>query len=94
MNNKEAYIEVRNQDALEYCKKQSMLEQMVGNETWKHYEHAAMALKKQIPKKPAGDPSYYLNALHCPACGYFLGYPHNKHQKFCAECGQAIDWSV
>lgn len=53
MNNKKAYIEVRNQDALEYCKKQSMLEQIVGNETWRHYEHAAMALKKQIPKKPA-----------------------------------------
>lgn len=52
MNKDEAYIVVRNQDSLEYCKKQSMLEQMVGNEVWKHYEYATKALKKQIPKKP------------------------------------------
>lgn len=52
MTEDEAYRNVRNQDALEYCKKQSMLEQMVACETWKHFEYASRALEKQIPKKP------------------------------------------
>ena len=52
MNEYTMYKLIRNQDALEYCKKQSMLEQMVGNEVWKHYEYAAKALNKQIPQKP------------------------------------------
>lgn len=52
MNEDTMYKLIRNQDALEYCKKQSMLEQMVGNEVWKHYEYAAKALKKQISQKP------------------------------------------
>ena len=46
MTVQEAEKKVRNEDALEYCKKQSMLEQMVGNETWRHYHYAAKALEE------------------------------------------------
>lgn len=59
------------------------------------------AVKKQIPKKPK---TYLVNMKHidflCPNCKkriiskvdgeWFAG----KNQKFCDECGQAIDWSV
>ena len=48
----DSYKYVRNEDALEYCKKQAMLEQMVGNESWRHYSYAVTALEKQLPKKP------------------------------------------
>lgn len=41
-----AYRKFRNEEALEYCRKQSMLEQMVGNETWKHYDTASKALEE------------------------------------------------
>jgi hypothetical protein len=43
---------IRLEDALEFCKKQSMFEQVVSNEDWKHYSIAAEAIKKRIPTKP------------------------------------------
>lgn len=59
------------------------------------------ALEKQIPKKPK---SYLVNMKHidflCPNCkkriiskvdGEWLA---GKNQKFCDECGKALDWSV
>lgn len=58
------------------------------------------AVKKQIPKKPK---TYLVNMKHidflCPNCkkkivskvdGDFIA---GKNQKFCDECGQALDWS-
>ena len=93
MKNNEAYKLVRNQDALEYCKKQSMLEQMLGNDTWRHYEYAAKALEKRIPKKPVFYTSWFSDAPNCPSCGVFLGIPHIDNDMFCNKCGQAIDWS-
>lgn len=51
------------------------------------------ALEKQIPQKPIGDAVFYLNELYCPSCRRFLGFPHNKHYNFCANCGQALNWS-
>ena len=42
----EAYKKFRNEEALEYCRKQAMLEQVVGNENWKHYNTAAKALEE------------------------------------------------
>ena len=97
MDKNEIYQLVRNQDALEYCKKQSMLEQMVGNESWKHYEYAAKALKKQIPKQPNfWEEKYYYSptpnddwGYECPCCGNReIDYPEHH-----CICGQALDWS-
>lgn len=91
MDKNEIYQLVRNQDALEYCKKQSMLEQMVGDEKWKHYEYAAKALKKQIPKR--------VKHIESTTDGHLLGYCPScilkvlDENKFCYECGQALDWS-
>lgn len=93
MNNTEIYVAVRNKDALEYCKKQSMLEQAVGNEKWKHYHYAISALEKQIPKKPVVDESWFPDALNCPSCGTFVGFQYDHNDKFCHNCGQALDWS-
>lgn len=53
------------------------------------------ALEKQTPKKPKVN----YPALFCPCCksymiarldGYFIV---ETKQKYCHECGQAIDWS-
>lgn len=61
---------------------------------------AIEALEKQIPKKTK---TYLVNMKHidflCPNCkkrivsivdGEWLA---GKNQKFCDECGQALDWS-
>lgn len=96
MKNKEEYLLVRNQDALEYCKKQSMLEQMVGDEKWKHYEYAVKALKKQIPRQPIFWIHQYYDSrfeddwgYECPCCGNRdIDYPEHH-----CTCGQALDWS-
>lgn len=46
------------------------------------------ALEKQIPKKPVRDKEDVFTWLwRCPRCG---GRPM---QTYCANCGQAIDWS-
>lgn len=87
MAEQDTYKLVRNQDALEYCKKQSMLEQMVGEEKWKHYEYAAKALKKQIPLKPT---TFGKDLFDCAFCGRVL----EKHShNYCPKCGQKLDWS-
>ena len=90
MNDNEIYVAIRNEDALEYCKKQSMLEQMVGNETWRHYEYAAKALKTRIPKKVKYIETTTDNHLlgYCPSCTLKV----LDENKFCCECGQALDW--
>lgn len=97
MNNNEAYLLVRNEDALEYCKKQAMLEQMVGNEAWRYYEYAVKALKKQIPRTPIVWRHQYWYApeidddwgYQCPCCGNRdIDYPEHH-----CICGQALDWS-
>ena len=98
MNENEVYKLIRNKDALEYCKKQSMLEQMIGNEKWRHYEYAAKALKKQIPRTPIVWKHQYWYApeidddwgYECPCCGNRdIDYPEHH-----CTCGQALDWNV
>lgn len=61
---------------------------------------AKEALEKQIPKKPqikefpdedeeSGD-RYLWTFYICPVCGEHIGLRYNK---FCSNCGQALDWS-
>ena len=48
------------------------------------------ALEKQIPKKPIEKPTRGLfSDIRCPDCKTLIA----RHQKFCKECGQALDWS-
>lgn len=55
---------------------------------------AAKALEKQIPMRP-------IHNHHCPNCGYGLPIKGITDdfcsccfkQKYCPDCGQAIDWS-
>ena len=56
---------------------------------------AINALEKQIPKKPAEmKPTDKLlqEYFACPICGGWVGMDEYLN-KFCAGCGQAIDWS-
>lgn len=45
------------------------------------------ALEKQIPKKPIC--KKYTTDTKCPVCNTFVLI----YNKYCIECGQAIDWS-
>ena len=59
------------------------------------------ALEKQLPKKPITDSTHYagFEDFLCPSCkkriisrldgNWLAGRP----QKYCDECGQALDWS-
>lgn len=51
------------------------------------------AIKKQIPEKPIAKPYMYGEEFFCPSCNKFICFTHNKHPKYCDECGQALDWS-
>lgn len=50
-------------------------------------EEAKGALEKQIPKKPIC--RKYTDDTRCPVCNTFVLI----HNKYCIECGQALDWS-
>lgn len=43
-------------------------------------------LKGQEPAKPRYDRGY--RDYNCPACGVYLLF----HQKYCNECGRALQW--
>lgn len=53
------------------------------------------ALKKQVPMKPKRN-NYYpktgVTEYVCSVCGKNSWYSVKEHQKYCSECGQAIDW--
>lgn len=62
---------------------------------------AIKSLKKQIPKKPVISKANLTDFqdFHCPSCnkkiisrldGEFIA---GRLQKYCADCGQALDWS-
>lgn len=80
----------RLEDALEFFKKQSVLEQVVSNdEKSRCFSLAVDALEKQIPKKPLEEKRYY-GIGKCPTCNaVFMDNTTN----YCGNCGQAIDWS-
>lgn len=66
------------------------------------FEVAIKALEKQIPKKPRATEDYP-HRLYCPNCYY--PFERSKSEidlirehfivvnKYCPECGQALDWS-
>ena len=100
MTVQEAENKVRNEDALEYCQKQSMLEQMVASEKWKHYHYASEALEKQIPEIPSIEGDGYCpegNLVYdtwiCPNCGKDYEIEYDDYD-YCPKCGQKIDKSV
>lgn len=85
--------------ALEFCKEQSVLEQYVSDEKWKHFDVAVSAIEKQIPKTPIKRNSvcysksvegeeFYAYDYHCPLCGVKV----NGEKHHC-PCGQALDWN-
>lgn len=49
-------------------------------------ELSAMAIDKQIPKKPKTDDRYVMYI--CPWCNDFVKVSHN----YCQNCGQKLNW--
>lgn len=47
------------------------------------------ALFRMTPKKPFEEWCGWLHRFECPSCGATIDRYNNK---FCARCGQAIDW--
>lgn len=75
------------------------------NEMLKAYENIGLypeevkeALKRIESKKPKADKRKYHEDYTCPYCGHrFIskdetGWFSGMRQKFCPDCGQAIDW--
>ena len=50
----------------------------------KVWKTAISALEKQIPKKPSET-----DKARCIHCGCVV----NRNERFCKNCGQALDWS-
>ena len=75
----------------------TMLNKIQGDEAFGiyHYLTGGEELKsaREIPKKPVSDNTWFIDAMNCPSCGIFLGFRGDDNDKFCAKCGQAIDWS-
>ena len=82
MTNEEAIIDIREN-----------IQPIIGG---KSLEIAISALEKQIPKKPILDtifPSGF-KWWRCPVCNKIIvGCIANRPQKYCDDCGQALDWS-
>lgn len=49
-------------------------------------------IEKQIPKKPI-EIDTYGEYYKCPICNKYIVDNFGCADKFCRECGQAIDWS-
>ena len=63
---------------------------------------AAKAVERMIPKKPTWTDSDDILDAKCFNCGKIIGNRYNfwmskptrrYNRNFCADCGQAIDWS-
>jgi hypothetical protein len=59
---------------------------------------AKKALQKQIPQKPIPEGQDEQDYILCPCCKNPVGavddyLGKNKLNKFCHNCGQALDWS-
>lgn len=62
---------------------------------WPLYQRSIKSLKelvdKATPKKPVRFiDKFYISLPKCPICRTI---PHTCTQKYCDECGQALDWS-
>ena len=76
-------------DALDYFKRRK--EMYLDDLIQKRENVAIQALEKQVPKKPEmhiGDYEFERWPI-CPKC---KGELHPNGEKFCSDCGQAIDW--
>lgn len=63
---------------------------------YKAFMLAILALEKQMPKKPITDSTHYagFEEFLCPSCKKrIISRLDGRLQKYCDECGQAIDWS-
>ena len=65
------------------------------------FETAIEALEKQVPKKPIIDKANLTDfqTFHCPSCDKKIisrldgEWIAGRLQKYCDNCGQALDWS-
>lgn len=82
MTNEEAIIDIREN-----------IQPIIGG---KSLDIAISALEKQIPKKPILDTIFPSGVKwwRCPVCNKIIvGCIANRPQKYCANCGQALDFN-
>lgn len=82
MTNEEAIIDIREN-----------IQPIVGG---KSLDIAISALEKQIPKKPILDTIFPSGVKwwRCPVCNKIIvGCIANRPQKYCSNCGQALDFN-
>lgn len=90
---------MKSEDALNWCEdfRDNIIKTGVKKEKYtlavKAMREAIIALKKQIPQKPRIDNDDW---ICCPRCNetFYLINTHNKRNKYCGNCGQAIDWGI
>lgn len=89
MTNEEAFeITVNELEWKEVQQSMALKDSDIYNEGIQYLKTCAMAIEKQIPKKPLPEDRYYGNG-RCPSChAVFL----DRSTKYCGNCGQALDW--
>lgn len=93
------YEEHTYEDALKVIKKQ--VRHWEKGESFEYhlqpFKTAVKALEKQIPRKLKAPSDPFDTVEECPCCGEnfgLYGIRNNERSKFCANCGQALDWEV
>lgn len=94
MTNKETLEDMKNRCS--ECKTHSFPDEEECE--WCYFPPAIKALEKQIPKK--SEDSYIqaniatrIRVSVCPVCKAHLIVTVREQQKYCDNCGQAIEWS-
>ena len=81
------------QEAFEYIKNYCELDDDCIR--WPLYQRSIKSLKELVDKATSKKPKrfidkFYISPYKCPVCKTI---PHTYTQKYCDECGQALDWS-
>lgn len=90
MDNKEAIARIRDHMEIHFAKEYPRAIKIT-----EALGMAIKALEAQTPVKPRFKPSDFVahGEYYCPTCNKFLGFYYNKHDTYCPECGQKIDWN-
>ena len=89
MDNKEAILRIKDHMEIHFAKEYPRAIKIT-----EALEMAIKALEKQTPIKPKLKSYYFVEhgEYYCPICNKFLGFYHNKHEAYCPDCGQALNW--
>jgi hypothetical protein len=72
------------------CRRKFEGEHCIKCDCYQRVKFIKEALEKQVPKKPVSVNITRIDYPQCPICGRTLW---KNSEKYCASCGQRIDWS-